>query len=130
MSIKGWWQRTKDWLSRASGRVRALFDELPDARELLAELDAEALVRYGDAAAAVEPEHSKLLRAVTKVANLLDFIAPVAGIGSDKERALVAKVRQIAAQIGVADEAFDQYWQGTLRPDLVRYIERKKAAVS
>lgn len=103
----GWWKRAKDWLSGAAGRVRALFDELPEARELLAELNAENIVTSGDALARMEPEDSMLFRGVVKVANLLDFIAPVAGIGSDKERALIAKVRQVARLVDVADERFD-----------------------
>ena len=77
----GWWKRSKDWLSGAAGRVRALFDELPEARELLAELNAESVVAAGDALERLEPEDSLLFRGVVKVANLLDFIAPVAGIG-------------------------------------------------
>ncbi len=127
--MKGWWKRTKEWLSGAAGRVRALFDELPDARELVAELNAESLLRFGDAVAAVEPAESKLLRGVVKVANLLDFVAPVAGIGGDKERAALAKLRQVARLVGVADDQFDAWWESTARPELKRYIEAKKAAV-
>lgn len=128
MSAKGWWQRTKDWLSTGRGRVRALIDELPDAGELLADLSAEAIVRYGDAVAAVEPQESRLLRAVIRVASILEFVAPVAGIGSDKERALVHRVRQVAERIGVEDQRFDDLWGQELRPGLVRYIEQRKAA--
>lgn len=124
----GWWKRTKEWLSGAAGRVRALFDELPPVREIVAEIDAEALLRIGDAAAAVEPGDSRLLRGLIKVANLLDFIAPVAGIGGDKERALIAKLRQVAQAINVADDKFDALWASTLRPELVRYIAAKNAA--
>ena len=124
----GWWKRAKDWLSGAAGRVRALFDELPEARELLAELNAENIVVSGDALARMEPEDSMLFRGVVKVANLLDFIAPVAGIGSDKERALIAKVRQVAKLVNVADERFDALWTERLRPKLVEYIATKKGA--
>ena len=124
----GWWKRAKDWLSGAAGRVRALFDELPEARELLAELNAESIVVAGDAFERIEPEHSLLFRGVVKVANLLDFIAPVAGIGGDKERALIAKVRQVARMINVADERFDAMWTERLRPKLVEYIATKKGA--
>lgn len=126
----GWWKRAKDWLSGAAGRVRALFDELPEARELLAELNAENIVAAGDALARMEPEDSMLFRGVVKVANLLDFIAPVAGIGSDKERALIAKVRQVARLVNVADERFDALWAERLRPRLVEYIATKKAAAA
>lgn len=124
----GWWKRSKDWLSGAAGRVRALFDELPEARELLAELNAESVVAAGDALERLEPEDSLLFRGVVKVANLLDFIAPVAGIGSDKERALIAKVRQVAKLVNVADERFDALWTDRLRPKLVEYIATKKGA--
>ena len=124
----GWWKRAKDWLSGATSRVRALFDELPEARELLAELNAESVVAAGDALERLEPEDSLLFRGVVKVANLLDFIAPVAGIGSDKERALIAKVRQVAKLVNVADERFDAMWTDRLRPKLVEYIATKKGA--
>ena len=124
----GWWKRAKDWLTGAAGRVRALFDELPEARELLAELNAENIVASGDALARMEPEDSMLFRGVVKVANLLDFIAPVAGIGSDKERALIAKVRQVARLVNVADERFDALWAERLRQKLVEYIATKKGA--
>lgn len=124
----GWWKRAKDWLTGAAGRVRALFDELPEARELLAELNAESVVAAGDALERLEPEDSLLFRGVVKVANLLDFIAPVAGIGSDKERALIAKVRQVAKLVNVADERFDALWTERLRPKLVEYIATKKGA--
>jgi len=124
----GWWKRAKDWLTGAAGRVRALFDELPEARELLAELNAENIVVSGDALARMEPDDSMLFRGVVKVANLLDFIAPVAGIGGDKERALLAKVRQVARMINVADERFDALWAERLRPKLVEYIATKKGA--
>ncbi len=124
----GWWKRAKDWLSGAAGRVRALFDELPEARELLAELNAENIVVSVDALARMEPEDSMLFRGVVKAANLLDFIAPVAGIGSDKERALIAKVRQVARLVNVADERFDALWAERLRPRLVEYIATKKGA--
>jgi hypothetical protein len=124
----GWWKRAKDWLPGAAGRVRALFDELPEARELLAELNAESVVAAGDALERLEPEDSLLFRGVVKVANLLDFIAPVAGIGSDKERALIAKVRQVAKLVNVADERFDALWTERLRPKLVEYIATKKGA--
>lgn len=124
----GWWKRAKDWLSGAAGRVRALFDELPEARELLAELNAENIVVSGDALARMEPDDSMLFRGVVKVANLLDFIAPVAGIGGDKERALIAKVRQVARLVNVADERFDALWTERLRPKLVEYIATKKGA--
>ena len=124
----GWWKRAKDWLSGAAGRVRALFDELPEARELLSELNAENIVVAGDALERLEPEDSLLFRGVVKVANLLDFIAPVAGIGSDKERALIAKVRQVAKLVNVADERFDALWTDRLRPKLVEYIATKKGA--
>lgn len=128
MSMKGWWQRTKDWLKNSSGRVRALIDELPDAGELLADLSAEAVVRYGDAVAAVEPQESRLLRAVIRVASILEFVAPVAKIGNDKQRALMHRVRQVAERIGVEDQRFDDLWSQELRPGLVRYIEQRKAA--
>lgn len=125
--MKGWWKRAKDWLSGAAGRVRALFNELPDARELVAELNAEGLLRFGDAVSAIEPSESKVLRGVLKVANLLDFIAPVAGLGGDKERALLAKIRQVARLIGMADDQLDAWWESTGRPELVRYIAAKKS---
>jgi len=127
VSIKGWWARTKDWLASQKGRVRALFAELPDAAEVLAEIDAESLLHFGDAAAAIEPQDNKLLRAMIKLANLLDFIAPVSGIGGDKERALLAKFRQIAQKIGWVDDQIDTFWTNVARPELVRFIERKKA---
>lgn len=130
MSIKGMWKRAKDFLTGAANRVRALFEELPEARELVAELNAEALLRFGDEAAALEPQDSRLVRAIVKVANLLDYIAPMSGLGSDKERALVAKVRQVARLVGVADEYFDATWERRLRPELVRYIATKKAGVA
>ena len=126
----GWWKRAKDWLSGATSRVRALFEELPEARELLAELNAESIVVAGDAFERMEPEDSLLFRGVVKVANLLDFIAPVAGIGRDKERALIAKVRQVARMINVADERFDALWTERLRPKLVEYIATKKSAAA
>lgn len=128
MSMKGWWQRAKDWLSTGRGRVRALINEIPDAGELLADLSAEAVVRYGDAVAAVEPQESRLLRAVIRVASILEFVAPVAKIGNDKQRALVHRVRQVAQLIGVEDQRFDDLWEQELRPGLVRYIEQRKAA--
>ena len=124
----GWWKRTKEWLSGTTGRIRALFDELPDAREIVAELNAESMLIMGDAAAAVEPFDSRLVRAVMKLANLLDFVAPVAGLGGDKERALLAKLRQVAKYLAIADEQFDTFWAMTARPELVRYIAAKKVS--
>lgn len=126
MNIKGWWQRTRDWLSNSSGRVRALINEIPDAAELLADIDAESAVRYGDAVSAVEPQDSRLLKAVIRIAALLEFVAPVAGIGGDKERALIHRARQVAQRIGVIDQQFDDYWERSLRPALVQYIEKRK----
>jgi hypothetical protein len=123
-----WWKRAKDWFSNARGRVRRLLDELPDARELIAELNAESMLVLGDAAAAFEPMDSRLLRGVMKIANLLDFVAPISGLGGDKERALLAKLKQIARAIDVADDQFDALWASTLRPELVRYIEAKKVS--
>lgn len=102
---------------------------LPSAEEIIASTDAAAQValEFGDRIAALEPQDSRLLSALIASASLLDFVAPVAGIGGDKERALIAKVREIGRYIGLVDERTDAFWHSIGRQVLVRYIERSKA---
>lgn len=129
MSIKGMWTRAKDLFTGAKGRVRALFRELPPASAIVAETQAwaETAVELGDVFARLEPEDSKLLAVVRNGAQLLEFVAPISGLGSDKERALLAKVREATRLIGWADAVSDAWWERVGRPVLVKYAERCKA---
>lgn len=125
----GMFKRVKDWARLRYGQVRRLFEALPSAEEIIASTDAAAQValEFGDRIAALEPQDSRLLSALIASASLLDFVAPVAGIGGDKERALIAKVREIGRYIGLVDERTDAFWHSIGRQVLVRYIERSKA---
>lgn len=138
----GFWQRTKDWLSGARGRVRRLFSNLPSAEQIQAELEAwrdacaeglarsgdiaETTIRVGDKIVAFEPQDTRIIETIRRGAQMLEFVAPVSGLGGDKERALLAKVREVGRAIEWGDTVTDAWWVAVGRPMLTRYAARCK----
>lgn len=120
----------KKWLGRGS-KVDLLVRALPNPPRVRAGALAwaQTVKDIGDRAGRWEPEDSLLVDSLRQLADAADLLGPMvdSAVGAEKRIALVQQLRLVATSLGVADAAFDAFWDTKGAPILERYIERLRA---
>ncbi len=123
------------WLKKTFGRrsrVDLLIRALPNPPRVRAGVLAwaEVVKEFGDVIKSWEPEDSLIIDSMRQLADAADLMGPMidGAVGAEKRIALVGQLRLVAGSFGVADAAFDAFWDSKGAPILERYIERLRAA--
>lgn len=119
MGIRSWFKSVRARLRDAlAAGLPALEDAWANRRVL-----AAALRRLGDRVAALEPEQIADLEYVAAAAR----IAQASGLGNQEKReAVIEAVRRAWAAVGIADAAFDAWWQNLGDPFLAQFCDEAK----
>lgn len=118
-----------DRLIRALPNPDEIRDKLEAWRDAVA-LNLERLRSAGDQLQGWSSNDSVLLDAVRSGADVLDGAGGLLGAtGAEKREALTAQLRKTAAVIGIADQAFDAWWEHIGRPVLDLYIAKLRKEV-
>jgi len=122
-------QAIREWFSDFKAAVRARLDQLPDLDEVLREsqLHSRAVAALGDRISAWEPgDIDTILRYVSWAARAAQFASGGKLSGAEKAEQVIARVRKAWKKLGVADQAFDDFWADVGRPYLNNYADTAK----